>query len=44
MVCKQWLPLSRMYFKSHDHVDLVALGLSKWIGGCCGVMFVKVRV
>ena len=42
-VSKQCLPLGQgMYLKSHVHVDLVALGLSKWVVGCCVVMFVKV--
>ena len=30
--------------KHHGHVNLVTLGLSKFVGGCCVVMFVKVRV
>ena len=33
-----------MYFKGHGHVDLVTLGLSKLVGRCHHVMFVKVRV
>jgi hypothetical protein len=31
-----------MQFNGHGHVDLVTLGLSNLVGGCCGIMFVKV--
>lgn len=42
---KQWLPLGQgMYFEGHTQVDLVTSGLSKWVGGCHGVMFMNVQV
>ena len=31
-----------IYVRGHGHVDLVALGLSKLVGRCCGLIFVTI--